>query len=142
MFRRYKGPKKVIIKDEKHGNFDSRPEYEYYFTLLELKKEGFIKSIERQKPRFDYPNASTCSDRGGYYLPDFYVVDWKDREHIIDIKGRLEDASRIKIAYIEYIYGVTIKVVPDRNTKKNKKWTYRAMDTSFITEEDNLDDDN
>lgn len=132
---RKKGMKKVIIDHPDHGKFDSKPELNYYLILLELQEEGYIKEIQRQSPRMDYPNASTCSDRGGYYLPDFYIVDYKDREHIVDIKGRLEDASRIKIAFIEYLHGVTIKVVPDRKTKKNLRWTYSPMDTSFITEE-------
>lgn len=114
--------------------FDSKSEYNYYMILKDLEARGHISEFKLQHPRFTYPQLKHASDRDGWYTPDFWVKDSYGREHIVEIKGVLEDAARIKMSFIEYLYGIDIKVVPTRNGKKNRKWTYSAMDTSFITE--------
>lgn len=115
-------------------HYDSKSEYVYHQRLLQLQKEGHIQEIKYQHPRFTYPQLKHASDRDGWYTADFWVLDSKGREHVIEIKGVLETESRIKMSYIEYLYGVEIKVIPTRNTKQSRRWTYGAMDTSFITE--------
>lgn len=128
------GMRRKVIIDTPYGKFDSKAEYLYYEMLLELQQQGHIKHIERQT-RYNLPNASSASDRGGYYKADFVVIDSKDREHVIDVKGFFEDASRIKIAFTEYMYGIEVKIVKCKEAKENKKWKYSVFDTSFITAE-------
>ena len=126
--------KKVIVRDPVHGLFDSKSEYKYFLDLLRLQEQGYIKLLERQLPRFDYPLSSSTSKKStGYYKADFHVIDYKDREHIIDVKGDPKDPSLVKIAFIEYMYGIQVKVIKTREQKENKCWKYPAMDTSFIT---------
>ena len=131
--------------------FDSKSEYTYYVKLKELESQGYIKEIERQYPRFKYPQVETASDRCGWYTPDFYVIDWKDRIHYVEFKGKLEADARIKMGFVEYLIKTgyyegdpnmaflkrddRFKVIPQRNSKETKKWKYNAMDTSYITED-------
>jgi hypothetical protein len=134
MFGKQRRKKNIIYTTE--GIFDSAEELKYYNMLVDLVDEGYIKDIKRQHPRFDIPlSSSTSKKKTGYYKPDFYIIDWKDRVHIIDIKGDPKCGSLYKIAYVEEKYNVEIKVIKCNERKENKHWKYKKYDVSFIVEE-------
>lgn len=110
--------------------WDSKSEYEYYQILLDLKENGFIKSIEKDF-RFDLPNIHYNSNlqyienpRNLFYKCDFRVVDAFDRVHYIEYKGYLERHSHYKMAHVSDKYGIFIRIIPDKGNLK--------YDTSFL----------
>jgi hypothetical protein len=89
--------------------YDSSAEADGAKILDKLLADGRITSIERQV-RF------ALKDRDGgnrmYYRADFVVVGLSGSRYIIDIKGFLTDAFKIKAAYFRYVYNEVIHVVP------------------------------
>jgi hypothetical protein len=132
----------MVLKNKFHNvkvwhdgiKFDSKKERDYSIILDELVEQGYIKDIYRQVT-FPLPNCHYNAKkeyiqkpRNLKYRTDFVVKDWKNRFHIIDTKGHFEKASQIKIAYVEYVYGVFVRLVSVSRGE--------MLDTSFITDED------
>lgn len=97
-------------KTEYKGSvYDSSAEADGAKILDKMLSDGKIVSIERQ---VRYP----LKDRNGgnrlYYKADFVVVGLSGKRYIIDIKGFLTDAFKIKAAYFRYVYNEIIHVVP------------------------------
>ncbi len=104
----------------KNVKYDSKAEAKYAEILENLLKEGKIKSIERQ---VKYP----LEDRNGghrlRYVADFVVTDNNDKKHVLDVKGVLLPATNIKLAYLRYVYHITVDIIPTTGLKKfNLDW--------------------
>lgn len=90
--------------------FDSIKERDYYIQLqLQMKAiqpEYKVLNIELQVP---YPifinNKKICT-----YIADF-VVTYKDRAEVIDVKGFKTQIYKLKKKLVEAIYGITIKEI-------------------------------
>lgn len=132
-FYRRRGNKHNNVKVKANGRvYDSKAEYEYRLILDELKSNGYIKEIDEQyKMPIDnipYNGQLLYNEKARKleYRCDFRVVDWKDRIHYIETKGFLETTARVKMAYIMYVYGIFIQLVPTKGINK--------FNTSFITD--------
>lgn len=106
--------KKKIKNKEKFIKFDSIMECDYYKDLLLLERCGEVKHIELQ-PRFTLvpkfkKNGMTI--RAITYKADFKVC-YSDKEsEIIDVKGNVTEAFKIKWKLFEYKYpDLKLKVV-------------------------------
>ena len=87
--------------------FDSKLEADYYVKLKGRRECGVVKWFIRQVP-FGLPGGIT-------WRADFLVV-WSqyvgDQDvEVIDCKGVMTDVARIKIAQVEALYGITVKIV-------------------------------
>lgn len=101
--------------------YHSAAEAEYSDILEKLKRAGIITKIDRQVS-FKLPNFH--SKRDLEYRADFVVTTATGKVHIIEVKGRMTDANKVKYAYVEYVHKIHIHIVP------TKGW--RRFDTQFI----------
>lgn len=111
-------PGAVVVaekKRSKYGNvptivdgirFDSKLESRYFGILKNLWHAGEILWFTRQTP-FVLPG-------GVVYRADFLVAR-KDGFDVVDVKGAYITAlSRLKIKQMKAVYGITVKLWPDR----------------------------
>ena len=83
--------------------FASKAEAAYYSHLRLRYTSGIIKWFIRQVPFHLTPHSK--------YVADFLYVDEIDRIHVIDIKGKDTETSRLKRRQVKDIYGITVQVV-------------------------------
>ncbi|MBQ0066830.1 MAG: DUF1064 domain-containing protein [Phascolarctobacterium sp.] len=77
--------------------FDSRKEANYYCQLRMLLKGKVIKGFRRQV-KFELQEGYTRNGekvRPIYYVADF-VVEYKDRVEVVDVKGMRTDVYKLK----------------------------------------------
>lgn len=121
--------------------FDSKAEMLRYQELRLLERAGVIKNL-RLQPKFPliingnqvlirskrYPNG-----RQAVYKADFGYIevenseDWPLRETIEDSKGYATEAARLRIAVVEAIYNVRVKITGG-GKYRTKKQKYRLED--------------
>jgi hypothetical protein len=89
--------------------FDSKAEARYYQMLVAKWQRGEIRWFTRQVP-FQLPGGVT-------YRCDFFVVLPDGVIDVVDVKGILTDVSRIKIRQVEYIYGIKVRLWPERHER-------------------------
>ena len=100
--------------------FDSTAEMEYYKILLELKKEGKITHIERQKR---FPLIDMKGGNRFFYTVDFIVTDSKGRKHCLEVKGRFMPGNKMRYAYWQQLYHMTLHIIPTTGVAKfNTAW--------------------
>lgn len=92
---------KAVVVDG--WRFDSKLEARYYEQLKLLQAAGEILWFLRQVP---FPIAPRVR-----YLVDFGICRLDGTFRWVDVKGVLTDASRIKIATVEHLYGIQIEIV-------------------------------
>lgn len=104
------------------ATYDSKKEAEYAELLDGLKKEGKIKTWARQV-RFPLPdlNFLETGSKRSYYAVDFLVTTLDDKEHLVEVKGVLTDANKVKYAFVQYMYNRPIHIV--RTTGLDKMTT-------------------
>lgn len=96
--------------------FDSQKEYFRYKVLLQLEKQGKIKSLKLQVPFELIPsqyvtinNKKKCIERSCVYYADFTYIDCEKNEYVVeDTKGNRTEAYKIKKKLMLYVYGLTI----------------------------------
>lgn len=116
------GAKKTIYKGV---TYDSKKESEYAQILDGLKKEKKIKGWERQV-RFPLPdlNYLTKGSMRSYYAVDFLVTTLDGAKHLVEVKGVLTDANKIKYAFVQYLYNRPIHIIRTTGLER--------MNTSFL----------
>lgn len=104
-------------KRSKYGNtptvvdgirFDSRSEARYYDVLKNKWHMDEILWFTRQIP-FALPGGIT-------YRADFLVALKGGGIDVVDVKGYMSEVSRIKIKQVEEIYGITVRLWPERKS--------------------------
>lgn len=104
--------------------FDSKAEMKRYAELKLLERAGEITDLRRQvkfplvidgRPvliRSDgFPNGRACSYKADFAYREITNADaWPIQETIEDYKGTSGEASRLRIAVVEAIYGIRIKI--------------------------------
>ena len=100
--------------------FDSKKEANRYADLLPLERAGEIADLKLQ-PRFALiingtpvrirsakrPKGTACR-----YTADFQYTDLRTGNTVVeDTKGRDTDASRLRRAVVECIYGIEIQII-------------------------------
>lgn len=104
----------------KGKTYDSKKEAEYAEILDKLKDQGKITEWERQV-RFPLPNLDGLWK--SWYSADFVVQTLDGREHIVEVKGVLTDANKIKYAFVQHIYKRPIHIVRTTGLEKmNISW--------------------
>ena len=106
--------RKLEVNGEK---FDSHAEYKRYCELQLLERAGHISSLARQVPlpliisgkpikirSKGFPNGRACK-----YTADFVYFE-NGQKIYEDYKGRDTEASRLRRAVVEAIYGVEIRL--------------------------------
>lgn len=104
--------------------FDSKAEMKRYAELTLLERAGEIAALRRQV-KFPliidghpvlirserYPNGRACVYRADFaYKEVAGASDWPIPETIEDLKGFCTDIARLRIAVVEAIYGIRIKI--------------------------------
>lgn len=125
--------------------FDSKSEMLRYQELCLLERAGKITNLRRQvkyplvidgRPvvirSVGYPDGRRC-----FYRADFVYVEiedndsWPLRETLEDWKGIATESSRLRIAVIEAIYNVRVKVTGPNKYRTTKR-LYRRANISLI----------
>lgn len=91
--------------------YDSKSEATYALMLQAMLKEGKIRSVQRQI-KYLLPNMEGQMRMA--YIADFVVVNTKGNEFIIDIKGLLTPANKVKLAYFQTYHNKKIHLVFNR----------------------------
>ena len=105
--------------------FDSQMESHYYLYLKELKEQGVVVDFKLQ-PVFILQEG--FSKDGKKIQPIKYIADFKvtyndGHVEIIDVKGKITEAFRIKRKILLYKYrDVDFKCVREKGRKPNKYW--------------------
>ncbi len=90
--------------------FDSRLEADRYLELKLLRAAGDVRFFIRQAP-FDIAP-------GVKYRADF-VVSWASGEVTVeDCKGHLTDVSRVKIAAVQQLYGIEVRLLARADVRR------------------------
>ena len=105
--------------------FDSQMESHYYLYLKELKEQGVVVDFKLQ-PVFILQEGF-CKDgkriQSIKYIADFEVTYNDGHVEIIDVKGKITEAFRIKRKILLYKYrDVDFKCVREKGRKPNKYW--------------------
>src|ERR1700722_16871308 len=95
--------------------FDSKAEARRYSELKLLEKAGEITNLLWHPSYvFCLPNGIHVKSKAGRilkYIADFSYLDRKNQRHIEDVKGHQTEASKLKIALTEALYGITVEIV-------------------------------
>lgn len=83
--------------------FDSKKEAKYYAELCLRRKNGEVLFFLRQVP-FHLPGKTK-------YVCDFLVFYDNGEAEFIDTKGFMTPQSKTKIAQVEELYGVKVRIV-------------------------------
>ena len=86
--------------------FDSKAEAAYGESLRALEMAGDISNLEYQ------PVYELCGDKGhkARYTPDFRFVE-KGQSVVVDIKGVMTEAARVRIAWLWEKYKIDVVVI-------------------------------
>ena len=86
--------------------FDSKAEASHGEGLRALEMAGDICNLEYQ------PVYELCGDKGhkAHYKPDFRYVE-NGQTVVVDVKGVMTEAARVRIAWLWQLYGIDVKVV-------------------------------
>lgn len=114
--------KKTIVDDIL---FDSQMESHYYLYLKELKEQGVVVDFKLQ-PVFILQEGFSKDGKRIQpikYIADFEVTYNDGHVEIIDVKGKITEAFRIKRKILLYKYrDVDFKCVREKGRKPNKYW--------------------
>lgn len=114
--------KKTIIDGIK---FDSEMESHYYIYLKKLKEEGVVSDFELQ-PIYILQEGFVKDGkkvRPITYKADFRVIYANGREEVVDVKGKITEAFKIKRKMLLYKYrDIDFKCVQEKGRKPNKYW--------------------
>lgn len=106
--------------------FASRMEAEYYAHLLLLQKAGEVDSFTCQ-PKFQlqpaYVDAAGKKVLPIHYVADFLVKYPDGSEKVIDVKGMLTPAFRLKKKMFGYVFGREIVCVTKTNRAGWREWS-------------------
>lgn len=92
----------------KGKTYDSKSEAEYARILDELLDAGKIKEVKRQ---VKYPLMDMNGTKRLRYVADFVVTKNDGSDVVIDVKGVLTPANKVKLGYVRYVYGVKVELV-------------------------------
>ena len=105
--------------------FDSQMESYYYLYLKELKEQGVVVDFKLQ-PVFILQEGFSKDGKRIQpikYIADFEVTYNDGHVEIIDVKGKITEAFRIKRKILLYKYrDVDFKCVREKGRKPNKYW--------------------
>lgn len=105
--------------------FDSQMESHYYLYLKELKERGVVVDFKLQ-PVFILQEGFSKDGKRIQpikYIADFEVTYNDGHVEIIDVKGKITEAFRIKRKILLYKYrDVDFKCVREKGRKPNKYW--------------------
>lgn len=105
--------------------FDSQMESHYYLYLKELKEQGVVVDFKLQ-PVFILQEGFSKDGKRIQpikYIADFEVTYNDGHVEIIDVKGKITEAFRIKRKIFLYKYrDVDFKCVREKGRKPNKYW--------------------
>lgn len=105
--------------------FDSQMESHYYLYLKELKEQGVVMDFKLQ-PVFILQEGFSKDGKRIQpikYIADFEVTYNDGHVEIIDVKGKITEAFRIKRKILLYKYrDVDFKCVREKGRKPNKYW--------------------
>ena len=105
--------------------FDSQMESHYYLYLKELKEQGVVADFKLQ-PVFILQEGFSKDGKRIQpikYIADFEVTYNDGHVEIIDVKGKITEAFRIKRKILLYKYrDVDFKCVREKGRKPNKDW--------------------
>ena len=105
--------------------FDSQMESHYYLYLKELKEQGVVVDFKLQ-PVFILQEGFSKDGKRIQpikYIADFEVTYNDGHVEIIDVKGKITEAFRIKRKILLYKYrNVDFKCVREKGRKPNKYW--------------------
>lgn len=105
--------------------FDSQMESHYYLYLKELKEQGVVVDFKLQ-PVFILQEGFSKDGKRIQpikYIADFEVTYNDGHVEIIDVKGKITEAFRIKRKILLYKYrDVDFKCVREKGRKPNKYW--------------------
>lgn len=122
--------------------FDSKAESLYYKYLKEQKEQGIVKDFELQpvyilQEKF---RKNGKAYRQMTYKADFEVEYTNGDVEVVDVKGMLTEAFKIKLKLFEYRYDKTIKLVNytkkygwetlEESTKRKKEMKKRERNAS------------
>lgn len=114
--------KKTIVDDIL---FDSQMESHYYLYLKELKEQGVVVDFKLQ-PVFILQEGFSKDGKRIQpikYIADFEVTYNDGHVEIIDVKGKITEAFRIKRKILLYKYrDIDFKCVREKGRKPNKYW--------------------
>lgn len=105
--------------------FDSQMESHYYLYLKELKEQGVVVDFKLQ-PVFILQEGFSKDGKRIQpikYIADFEVTYNDGHVEIIDVKGKITEAFRIKRKILLYKYrDIDFKCVREKGRKPNKYW--------------------
>lgn len=105
--------------------FDSQMESHYYLYLKELKEQGVVVDFKLQ-PVFILQEGFSKDGKkiqSIEYIADFEVTYNDGHVEIIDVKGKITEAFRIKRKILLYKYrDIDFKCVREKGRKPNKYW--------------------
>lgn len=105
--------------------FDSQMESHYYLYLKELKEQSVVVDFKLQ-PVFILQEGFSKDGKRIQpikYIADFEVTYNDGHVEIIDVKGKITEAFRIKRKILLYKYrNVDFKCVREKGRKPNKYW--------------------
>ena len=105
--------------------FDSQMESHYYLYLKELKEQGVVVDFKLQ-PVFILQEGFSKDGKRIQpikYIADFEVTYNDGHVEIIDVKGKITEAFRIKRKILLYKYrDVDFKCIREKGRKPNKYW--------------------
>lgn len=105
--------------------FDSQMESHYYLYLKELKEQGVVVDFKLQ-PVFILQEGFSKDGKRIQpikYIADFEVTYNDGHVEIIDVKGKITEAFRIKRKILLYKYrNVDFKCIREKGRKPNKYW--------------------
>jgi hypothetical protein len=84
--------------------FDSRAEAMHGEALRLRELAGEIEHLEYQV-RYEL-----CDKPRVWIVPDFRYIE-KGRIHVEDVKGMVTDAARVKMAWLNKQYGISVKII-------------------------------
>lgn len=105
--------------------FDSQMESHYYLYLKELKEQGVVVDFKLQ-PVFILQEGFYKDGKKIQpikYIADFEVTYNDGHVEIIDVKGKITEAFKIKRKILLYKYrNVDFKCIREKGRKPNKYW--------------------
>ena len=110
---------------ESHGKvYHSKVEAQYDNILRALLKEGRIKKIERQVryalPDFNWLEKGT---RRFAYIPDFVVTRADGHRVVLEVKGFMPAAQKVKYAFFQYVYQMPVYIIKKATlTADTERW--------------------
>jgi hypothetical protein len=98
-------------------SFASKAERDRYHELLQLKAGGEIGELECQ-PIYHFTidgQQLAWNGRRLRYSADFRYLDLRSGERVVeDVKGVLTEATRIRLALMAAVHGITVRLVKAR----------------------------